>query len=155
MRESDVPIPPAMLMAAEYTLLQELMQQLRQAAEEPVPDRTFEIAHELEALDLTSHVGDLELLLRQAAQARADGLRADPLGPDLDQVHRLLDLAGVLGMTVNLWQVQNAYHAAAQAHGDELRRAGSSAERLGEFWQLGERLNFNLNGLRPPAPAQP
>jgi hypothetical protein len=154
MRESDVPVPPAMLMAAEYTLLKELVQQLPQAAQEPVPDRAFDIAHELEALELTSHVGDLEILLRQAAQARADRLRADPLGPDLDQVHRLLDLAGALGMTVNLWQVQNAYHAAAQAHLDELRHPGASAERVREFWRLGERLSFNLNGLRAPAPAQ-
>jgi hypothetical protein len=57
-------------------------------------------------------------------------------------------------MTVNLWQVQNAYHASAQAHLDELRHAGASAERVREFWRLGERLSFNLNGLRAPARAQ-
>ena len=153
MRESDVPVPVAMRMAAEYTLLKELVQQLGQAANEPLPDRAFDVARELEALDLTSHVGDLEILLRHAAEARAVGLRVDPLGPDLDQLQRLLDLAGVLGMTVNLWQVQNDYHAAAQAHRDTLHRTGSSAERVGEFWRLGERLNFSLDGLRAPAPA--
>jgi hypothetical protein len=58
-------------------------------------------------------------------------------------------------MTVNLWQVQNAYHAAAQAHRDELLNPGSSAERVAEFWRLGERLYFNLDGLRAPAPALP
>jgi hypothetical protein len=153
MRESDVPVPPAMLMAAEYTLYEELVQELGQAAHEPLPNRAFEVAHELESLDLTSHAGDnVELLLRRAAEARAGSLRAEPLGPDLDQLHRLLDLAGALGVTVNLWQAQNAYHAAAQAHRNELLRA-KPGDRVGEFWRLGERLYFNLNGLRAPVPA--
>jgi alpha-amylase/alpha-mannosidase (GH57 family) len=154
MRDSDVPIPPAILMATEYVLTKELVAAIGRAPREPLPDRVFEMAHELEALELTAHVGDIELLMRRAGEARAEALRTDPLGPDLDEVHRLLDLAGALGVTVNLWQIQNAYHAAAHAHRDRLLQdAESKADRLAEFWRLGERLYFNLDGLRAPARA--
>ena len=160
MRESEVPIPPAIRMAAEYTLIKELVDALGRASREPLPDRAFVIARELDSLDLTARVADHELLLRRAAETRADALRADPLGPDLDQAHRLLDLAAALGLAVNLWQVQNAYHAAAQSHRDLLREraqggpgpaAPAEAGRVAEFWRLGERLHFNLDSLRAPA----
>ena len=61
---------------------------------------------------------------------------------------------------VNLWQVQNAYHAAAQSHRDLLREraqggpgpaAPAEAGGVAEFWRLGERLHFNLDSLRAPA----
>ena len=152
MRDSEVPIPAAIRMAAEYTLLKELVDALGRAARHPLPDRAFEIARELESLDLTARVGEHELLLRQAAEARAAALRADPLGPDLDQAHRLLDIAAALGITVNLWQVQNTYHAVAQAQRDSLlQRAEAASDRVAEFWRLGERLHFNLDSLRTPA----
>ncbi len=160
MRESEVPIPPAIRMAAEYTLIKELVDALDRAPREPLPDRAFAIARELESLDLTALVAEHELLLRRAAESRAEALQTDPLGPDLDQAHRLLDLAAALGITVNLWQVQNAYHAAAQSHRDLLLEraqegsgpgAPTETGRVAEFWRLGERLHFNLDSLRAPA----
>ena len=152
MRASDVPIPPAILRAAEYALGKELAEIVGRAARVPLADRAFEIARELEALEVTVDAAETELLLRLAAEARADSLSIDPLGPDLEQVHRLLDLAASLGVTINLWQVQNAYHAAAQIHLDRLvEGSGGDAGRVGEFWRLGERLNFNLHALRAPA----
>ncbi|HEX4835948.1 MAG TPA: DUF3536 domain-containing protein, partial [bacterium] len=150
MRDSDVPVPPAFLMSAEYTLTRTLAQHLRQAATEPLPDDAFEIAGELSSFDLVSHWVDAEPLLRRALEARAEALRSDPGGGDLDQVHRLLDLAEALGITVNLWRVQNAYHAAAVEHPESLQN-GPDAERRKEFRRLGERLNFNLDRLRTPA----
>src|SRR5205807_1343397 len=101
-RESEVPIPPAIRMAAEYTLIKELVDALDRASREPLPDRAFAIARELESLDLTALVAEHELLLRRAAESRAEALQTDPLGPDLAQTHRLLDLAAALGITVNL-----------------------------------------------------
>jgi alpha-amylase/alpha-mannosidase (GH57 family) len=152
MRSSDVPIPPAILRAAEYALGKDLAEILGRAARVPLSDRAFEIARELDALEVRVDAAETELLLRLAAEARADSLSIDPLGPDLDQVHRLIDLAAALGVTVNLWQIQNAYHAAAQIHLDRLvEGSGGDAGRAGEFWRLGERLNFNLNALRAPA----
>ncbi|OLD50198.1 MAG: hypothetical protein AUI83_11660, partial [Armatimonadetes bacterium 13_1_40CM_3_65_7] len=152
MRASDVPLPPAILRAAEYALGKQLAGIVGQAARVPLSDRAFEIARELEALEVKVDAAETELLLRLAAEARADSLAIDPLGPDLDQVHRLLDLAAALGVTVNLWQVQNAYHAASQIHVDRLvEGSGGDAGRVAEFWRLGERLNFNLNALRAPA----
>jgi alpha-amylase/alpha-mannosidase (GH57 family) len=154
MRESDVPVPPAIVTAAEYTLLKELGDLLARAPVDPLPDRAFEIARELEALELSAHASAYEMLLRRAAEARAAALRADPFGPDLDALHRLLDLAGALGVSLNLWQVQNAYHAAARERHAALTAAGD-APRAAEFWRLGERLYFNLASLRvaPQAPA--
>ncbi len=149
MGQSDVPIPPAILMAAEYTLMKELEDLLTRAPRDPLPERAFDLARELEAMDLTSRAGEYELLLRRAAEIRAEALKADPLGPDLDQLHRLLDLAGALGITLNLWHVQNAYHEAARQHRDVLRE--TDPEGAAEFWRLGERLYFNLDSLRAPA----
>jgi hypothetical protein len=149
MRDSDVPVPPAFLLSAEYTLTRTLAQHLRQAVSEPLPDDAFEVAGELASFDLVSHWGDAEPLLRRALEARAEALRSAPLGGDLGQVHRLLDLADVLGTTVNLWQVQNAYHAAVLEHPEALKN-GQDTERAGEFRRLGERLNFNLDRLRTP-----
>jgi hypothetical protein len=148
MRESDVPVPPAIVTAAEYTLLKELGDLLTRASVDPLPERAFEIARELEAMELTAHASAYELLLRRAAEARADALRTDPFGPHLDALHRLLDLAGALGLSVNLWQVQNAYHAAVREQRAALLAAGDGARAV-EFWRLGERLYFNLTSVRP------
>jgi len=152
MRASDVPIPPAILRAAEYTLGGDLAELLDQAARVPLPPKAFEIARELETLEVKPDQAETELRLRRAAEARSESLRAEPLGGDLAEVHRLLDLAAALGLTLDLWQIQNTYHAAAQIHLDRLAAgAGSNAARASEFWRLGERLHFNLNALRAPA----
>jgi hypothetical protein len=153
MRQSEVPVPPAIVMAAEYTLLKELGDVLIRSRADPVPDRAFDIARDLDEMDLAARAGEYELVLREAAEARAKALRGDPLGSDLDQLHRLLDLGAALGLAVNLWEVQNTYHDAALDHRDSLlSRPEEEADRVAEFWRLGERLYFNLDSLRTPAP---
>jgi len=152
MRDSDIPVPPAFLMAAEYTLMRSLAQELRRAAAEALSDHAFEIADVMVAFDLASRWTDAEPLLRQALEAHANRLPSDPLGPSLTQAHRLLTLAEALGLTVNLWQVQNAYHAAADAHRDALVAPSADAEHVEAFWLLGERLYFNMDRLRALAP---
>jgi len=153
MRQSEVPVPPAIVMAAEYTLLKELGDVLTRARVDPVPDRAFDIARDLDEMDLAARAGEYELLLREAAEARAIALKYDPMGPDLDQLHRLLDLGAALGVAVNLWEVQNTYHDAALEHRDDLlARPEEDTDRVAEFWRLGERLYFNLDSLRAPAP---
>jgi alpha-amylase/alpha-mannosidase (GH57 family) len=151
MRDSDVPVPQAFLMAAGYTLIRRLTMKLRQAAADTLPDDAFEIAGELVMLGLAEGWNDAEPLLRQALDARADRLHIDPLGPDLAQVHRLLDLTEVLSVTTNLWHLQNGYFAAALAH-HEMLAASSASEQVDEFWRLGDRLSFNLDRLRALAP---
>ena len=148
MRESDVPVAPAILMAAEHTLITELEDVLSRAAREPLPDRAFELAREFEAMDLTSRIAEYELQLRRVAEAQAEGLPTDPLGANLDELHRLLDLAAALGITLNLWHIQNLYHDATRRHREALAEA--TGERAAEFWRLGERLYFNLDSLRTP-----
>jgi alpha-amylase/alpha-mannosidase (GH57 family) len=150
MRESDVLIPPAFRMAAEETLTRRMIAELRAAETQPLSDRAFEIASEMDALDLTGAWADAPTLLREAIESRAERLRRQPLGEDLDQVHRLLDLADALGVTPNLWQTQNAYHTAALTHAADLRETTDASDRVGLFWRLGERLHFNLDALRSP-----
>ena len=94
---------------------------------------------------------DAELLLRRTIEARAEALRRQPLGPALEQVHRLLDLADALGVTPNLWQTQNSYNGAALRHMNDLRETDDASDRVALFWELGERLHFNLDALRSPA----
>jgi alpha-amylase/alpha-mannosidase (GH57 family) len=151
MRDSDVPVPPAFRMAAEETLTRRIVAELRAALTEPLSDRAFELAAELEAFGLVEQWPDAGPLLRRTIEARVDGLRRQPLGEDLDQVHRLLDLAEALGVTPNLWQTQNVYHAAAMAHMADLRDTDDASDRVALFWKLGERLHFNLDALRGPA----
>ena len=161
MRDSDIPIPPAFLMAAQYTLTRALGHELRRAQAAPLADRAFDLAADLEALGLTRDWGDAEPLLREALVAHAERLRQAPLGTALQEIHRLLDLADALGVTPNLWQVQNLYHAAAEEHHAALRmHTGAAGENApgapgpnGEFWRLGDRLHFNLDALRA-APAR-
>jgi alpha-amylase/alpha-mannosidase (GH57 family) len=150
MRDSDVPVPPAFLVPAQYTLTRDLTQELRRAAQEPLSERAFEIARELSALGV-AQAPEVEPLLQERLEARADTLRENPLGCGLDGVHRLLDLSEALGVTPNLWRVQNSYYAAAQSHRDGiLRRPEDSPSALSEFWRLGTRLSFNLDRLRAP-----
>ncbi len=148
MRDSEVPIPRAFLMAAEYTLTRALAQVLRQALTDPLPQEAFEIGAELVSFDLVPHWPELEPLLRRVMEACVEGLLASPLGSSLDQVHRLLDLAELLGVTVNLWQVQNVYHAAVTQHRATLQEGEADPVRLEDFWRLGDRLHFNLDALR-------
>src|SRR5690348_17895602 len=103
------------------------------------------------AFDLLDEWSDAEPLLRRAIEARVEGLRKQPLGPNLDQLHRLLDLAEALGVAPNLWQTQNTYHAAAMAYMDALRDTHDASDRVELLWKLGERLSFNLDALRNPA----
>lgn len=152
MRDTEVPVPPAFLMATEYTLTRTLAQELRRAATEALSDRPFEIAGEMVSFDLASGWRDAEPLLRQALEGHAARLPSDPLGDDLTQAHRLLDLAEALGVTVNLWQVQNAYHAAVQRCGAGIPGQSDSG-RIEEFWRLGERLYFNMDRVRSLAQA--
>ncbi len=152
MRESDVLVPPAFLMAAEYTLTRSLALELRRAVAESLSDHAFELASELVELDLASRWTDAEPLIRQALEAHTAQLLSDPLGSGLAQAHRLLDLAETLGVTVNLWRAQNAYHAAAAAHRDALATPRATAEQVEEFWRLGDRLYFNLDRLRAAVP---
>jgi hypothetical protein len=63
---------------------------------------------------------------------------------------KLLDLAETLGVIPNLWQTQNAYHAAAITHAADLRETNDASDRVELFWKLGERLHFNLDALRHP-----
>jgi hypothetical protein len=103
-------------------------------------------------MDLAARAGEYELLLRRAAETRTEALRTDALGPDLEQVHRLLDLAGALGITINLWQIQNTYHDVAHDNREMLaNRPEDDANQVAEFWRLGERLYFNLESLRATA----
>jgi hypothetical protein len=160
MRDTEVPVPHAILMAAEYTLTRTLAQELRRATTEPLSDLAFEVAGEMVSFDLASGWPDAEPLLRHALEGQAGRLSSDPLGEDLTQAHRLLDLAEALGVTVNLWQAQNAYHAAVQRWNGALPGHPDSG-RIEEFWRLGERLYFNMDRERslaqessaPPAPA--
>lgn len=150
LRESDVPVPPAFLGPAQYTLTRELVWELRRAPHAPLSERAFEIAHDLGTLGVTAQAPDVEPLLRGALEARTEALRSDTLGSDLDEVHRLLDLTEALGITPNLWRVQNSYHAAALGHRTDAVRP---ADRASEFWRLGARLSFNLDRLRAPEPS--
>ena len=153
MRDSDAPIPPAFLMAAQYTLNRALELELRRAGSAPLTDRAFELAAELEALGGSRDWPGAEPLLREVLVARARALREAPLGPALPEIHRLLDLAEALGVVPNLWQVQNLYHAAAAARRGATRAglnpsgdgASGSFAPDGEFWRLGARLHFNLD----------
>jgi alpha-amylase/alpha-mannosidase (GH57 family) len=152
MRDSDVPIPAAIRMAAEASLIRRMTADLEEAGSEPLSDRAFELAAEMVAFDLPGHWTDAAPLLRRAIEARVEGLLRQPLGPDLDQVHRLLDLAEALGVAPNLWQTQNTYNAAALEHTDDLRATDDASDRVALFWKLGERLHFNLDALRTPDP---
>ena len=152
MRQSEVPVPPAIIMAAEFTLMKQLEDALTKAPHDPLPDRAFEIARELDEMDLAARATEHELLLRRAAEIRTEALRTNPLGPDLEQLHRLLDLAAALGITVNLWQIQNTYHEVALEHREALSNGPEDdATRAAEFWRLGERLYFSPDSLRAPA----
>ncbi|HKX17547.1 MAG TPA: DUF3536 domain-containing protein [bacterium] len=148
MQDSDVPVPAAFRMAAEEVLIRRMATELRAAVAAPLSDRAFDVAQEMVAFDLVEAWTDAEPLLRRAIEARADRLRRHPLGEDLDQLHRVLDVAEALGVTPNLWQTQNAYHAAALAHMHELHDTHDASDRVALFWKLGDRLHFNLDALR-------
>jgi hypothetical protein len=151
MRASDVPVPPAFLVPAQYTLTRKLVGELRLATHEPISERAFEIARDLSALGVSAQAPDVEPPLQDALEARAQALPADPLGGDLDEVHRLLDLTEALGIAPALWRVQNSYYAAALGHrNDVLRGPEAASGRTTEFWRLGVRLSFNLDRLRAP-----
>jgi hypothetical protein len=154
MRDSDIPIPPAFLMAAQYTLTRALAHELRRAASAPLRDRAFDLAADLDALGAVRGWDAAEPMIREVLVARVESLRDKPFGPALPEVHRLLDLAEALGVVPNLWLVQNLYHAAAVEHHEALDADLGDGDGVtglsgsdGEFRRLGARLHFNLDAL--------
>lgn len=122
LREAAAPIPAALLTAAVVALTGDLEQILRQENHGPLPPRAHELLRELRGWGRDLHADRFEPLLRRRLE-HALGM-PDPADAAARALE-VLDLAASAGVTVNLWEAQNAYHRLSRSDRAPLRELGT------------------------------
>ncbi|MCL6584222.1 MAG: DUF3536 domain-containing protein [bacterium] len=152
LREVEVPIPKGFLVAAEYFLYDEFINQLKNLAtpaDEASRNKLSSIMEQAEHWQVKLSTQEVGLLIRQQLENRFRLLAKDPAADDLATIRYLFAIAEKLQLSMNLWQMQNFFSAILQNY-PELLRGGNvsssklSNERIEELRQLGRLLKFNM-----------
>jgi len=128
LRDAGAPVPVPLVTAAVVALTRDLEEALGGEAGSPLPPRAAQLLAELRSWGREVHPERFEPLLR----ARLEYALASA-GPVADRVARaieVLDFAEAAGITINLWEAQNAFARLAGAARDPHLR------------QLADRLYF-------------
>ncbi len=144
LRDAQVAVPPALVMAAVFVLTRDLEQELTTDAGQALSAKTFEVVSELRSWGREVHADRFEPLLRHRLEAvLADGTA---LSERLTRANQVLDLAEAAGFTLTLWEAQNRFY--------ELVRAGAAEKAIEAMRAIGSRLSFNMDALMYETPPQ-
>jgi len=133
LRDAGADIPAPLITAAVVALTRELEEDLSRDAAAPLPPRVFELLAELRSWGREIRADRFEPLLRRRLEQALAGA-----GPVTDRVARaleVLDFADAAGLTLNLWEAQNAFYRLARAAGG------------GTLATLGARLHFAMERI--------
>ncbi|MDQ7844363.1 MAG: DUF3536 domain-containing protein [Armatimonadota bacterium] len=133
LRDAGVDVPAPLVTAAVVALTRDLEEELSRDAAVPLRPRVFELLAELRSWGREIRADRFEPLLRRRLEQALAGA-----GHVADRVARaleVLDFAEAAGLTLNLWEAQNAFSRLARAAGD------------GALVRLGERLHFAMEKL--------
>jgi hypothetical protein len=138
LREAQVVVPPALVMAATFVLARDLEQAIGGTPNGPLSPRAFEILEELRSWGREAYPHRFEPLLRRRLETAL--VASAPLTDGLLWATQVLDLAEAAGITLNLWEAQNRFYRLLQ------RKTPAAAAKLLDA--LGQRLTFNMESLQ-------
>ncbi len=147
LRDANVAVPPALVMAAVFVLTRDLEQELSTAPEGPLPARAFEIVSELRSWGREAYPRRFEPLLRHRLTAALTSRAA--LADRLQWITQVLDLAEAAGIPLDLWDAQNRFY--------QLRHREPGLAATDFLRTVGRRLSFNMDAVdhERPAPEGP
>jgi alpha-amylase/alpha-mannosidase (GH57 family) len=159
LEENGIPIPKAFYTAAEFILNLDLGRELEEGFD---TDRIEGMLREFKKWNASMDEVSMEFTLRRSLEREMTGLlereeaglpENPPDTSSLDNVARMIDVAGMLPFETNLWLVQNIYYRMAKhIYPAFAMRASASKEAAGwveMFRTIGAKLNFNLEAVLP------
>jgi len=136
LRDAQAPLPPEMVIAAVVVLTRGLETELAGPPDRPLSRRAFTLVEELRSWGREVRADRFEPLLRRRLEA-ALGITAP--AEHLQRAGELLDLAGAMGLELDLWEAQNRFY--------RLARSGRAPEASDLLRAIGEKLQFNMDRL--------
>ena len=147
-KDSGLPPPKALTMAAEFVLNASLRQAFENQEFDPELIESLLQAARNEGVNLD--IATLEFAIRKKLEWIAEQLLSNPTGlPQLQQMDSAVNLLRSLPFQVNLWKVQNVCYDILQStyphlttkaeQGDETAR-----EWINQFRALGEKLSLKV-----------
>ena len=124
-------------MAAVVVLTRDLETELNAPPEAPLSPRTVTLVEELRSWGREVRADRFEPLLRRRLEAVLGS--ALPAADRLRRAGELLDLAGAMGLKLDLWETQNRFY--------RLARSTRIADDLDQLRAIGARLQFNADRL--------
>ncbi len=150
-REAGMAVPNAFRSAAEFTLNLDLKKAF---SEDDLDDKQIGgIVKEMEKWGLHYDTVEIELIIRRKLDERISRFQENP--SDISLIHAIkktMELARLLPIEMNLWEIQNVYYAMARSVYVRMME-GASKEEAGavqwrrEFIELGEILNFDIGSI--------
>jgi len=142
LRDAQVTVPPALVMAAVFVLTRDLEQELSANLRAPLSPRAFEILNELRSWGREVYPQRFEPLLRHRLEVALE--TGTSFEDRIRRATQVMDLAAAAGITLNLWEAQNRFYRL-------LDRKAPQAP-LEALQVVGGRLTFNMDELmREPA----
>jgi hypothetical protein len=150
-REAGMAVPNAFRAAAEFTLNLDLKKAFSQ--DDLDDNHIGGIVKEMEKWGLRYDTVEIELIIRRKLDERMSRFEENP--SDISLIHAMkktMELARILPIEVNLWEIQNVYYAMARSvyvrmiEGASRDEAGAVQWRR-EFVELGEILDFDTGSI--------
>ncbi len=138
LRDAQVTVPPALVMAAVFVLTRDLEQELSADPRGPLSPQTFEILNELRSWGREAYPHRFEPLLRHRLETALEA--GTTLEDRLQRATQVLDLAAAAGITINLWEAQNRFYQLL-----DRKKLHTQTDAL---LTIGQRLAFNMDGLK-------
>jgi len=133
LREAGAEVPAPLVTAAVVALTRELEDELGGDGTSRLRPRVFELLAELRSWGREVRADRFEPLLRRRLEVALAG--AGHVADRVARAGEILDFADAAGLTLNLWEAQNAFYRLMRAGGDAPLRT------------LGERLHFAMDRI--------
>jgi len=137
LRDAQAPLPPEMVMAAVVVLTRDLETELNAPLDAPLTPRAVTLVEELRSWGREVRADRFEPRLRRRLEAVLGSTL--PAAERLRRAGEVLDLAGAMGLDLDLWEAQNRFY--------RLARSARAPEDGDQLRAVGTRLQFNTDRL--------
>ncbi len=143
-------VPGVFRMAAETALKGQLLRELKNK-DVRLEEVSF-VLEQMKRLNIELKPAPIEITLRRRIEEEMKNFQKKPDLLHLQRIHNLLSVVFVLPFRTNLWMVQNIYYEMHRELWKDVKKRADTGDRdamrwCEEFWQLGERLFFNMEAI--------